>query len=447
MSFTRSLAALALPIALQNLITASVLTVDVVLLGHVSQNSLAAINLAGQVGFVFSLFLFGLSTGVSILTAQACGREDWATVSAVRTLGTQMAGLIATVFVVASFLVPEVVMSWLTSEPRLQSEGALFLRFSALSLLFQSYSQLYLSSIRSQKKAGTATAISAAGLATTLVLDASIVLVVFPNDPQRAVAAVGVATVVARLVEALLCGAHELRGRRASRALGDQVDRIDLRRQYVHYTLPVLANYLVWGGALAAAAAVIGRLDADLVAANALTSAVKNLAVVFCLGLGSGGAILVGTYLGEGRLDLAQTAGDRINLLALGLGVLAGLTVLVCAMGVPLLVPVTAATQNDLSFTMLVSAVYCVAKSMNSTIIGGLFPAGGDTRFGFWMDTIVMWGVVLPVAFVSAFVLAVPALFVYLILSSDEFLKLPFALLRYRQYRWLHQIPSRRNPE
>jgi Na+-driven multidrug efflux pump len=77
---------------------------------------------------------------------------------------------------------------------------------------------------------------------------------------------------------------------------------------------------------------------------------------------------------------------------------------------------------------------------MNSTIFGGIFPAGGGAKFGFWCDSFVMWGIILPLGYLSAFVWHVHPIVLYAVISSDEIIKLLFAAIRYRQYRWLNNI-------
>ena len=73
-----------------------------------------------------------------------------------------------------------------------------------------------------------------------------------------------------------------------------------------------------------------------------------------------------------------------------------------------------------------------VGKSLNSTVVAGIFCAGGDTKFGFFCDTVVMWAVIIPVGLTAAFVLRLPVLTVYFLLNLDELIKLPAV---YRHYR------------
>ena len=77
---------------------------------------------------------------------------------------------------------------------------------------------------------------------------------------------------------------------------------------------------------------------------------------------------------------------------------------------------------------------------MNTTLIAGVFRAGGDSRFGLICDFFTMWVYAVPVGFFVAFVLKLPVLWVYFILCLDEFVKWPWVLHRYRSGKWLKNI-------
>ena len=77
-----------------------------------------------------------------------------------------------------------------------------------------------------------------------------------------------------------------------------------------------------------------------------------------------------------------------------------------------------------------------MGQTVNTSIIVGVFRAGGDTRFGFICDTIDMWVYAVPLGFIAAFVLKLPVKWVYFLLLTDEFVKWPFVFKRYFSYKW-----------
>jgi putative MATE family efflux protein len=440
-TFNHAFIGLVVPIALQNLISAAAISVDVVMLSMVNQFVMGAVSLAGQVTFVLTLFYFGLATGAGILTAQYWGKKDIKAIQFVLNIAVLFSVSISILFFVASLSIPGVLMRMLTNDPELIRYGALFLRAVGFSYLAMGFSQMYLSVIKSMENARLTATISSVCLVVNIALDALVILILFPGQPEKAITGVALSTVCARFVELGWCIVLSLtRGHVRFYLPGRKYLEQNLLKDYLKYTLPVQGNYIVWGGALTATAAIIGHVSVDLVAANSIASAVRNLAIVFCAGIASGGAVLIGKYLGSNDKARAKRAGDRINLYALIFGILAGATILLLKPLVFHFVDLNNAARGYLDGMLYICAYYCIGKSLNSTNIGGIFPAGGDPKFGFWCDTIVMWGIILPFSYLGAFVWHFQPVLLYAVICLDEVIKLPVALIRYYQYKWLNNI-------
>ncbi|WP_312027595.1 MATE family efflux transporter [Paenibacillus cucumis (ex Kampfer et al. 2016)] len=439
--FNRELMTLVVPIALQNLISATVISVDVIMLGVISQSAMAAVSLAGQITFVLTLFYMGMSAGASILTAQYWGKKDTPAIQRILSIACMFSFCISILFFMTSLFLPVALMRLFTNDPELIQYGSRFLQFNSFSYLVMGLSQMYLSVIRSMEKAKIGAWISSLCLILNILFNALCIFVLFPSQPELAIAAVALATVLARFIELACCIVHSLtKGSiRFRLPVWDRIER-NLLKDFLQYTLPVQGNYIVWGGALTATAAIIGHVNSDMVAANSIASVVKNLANVLCGGIAAGGSVLVGKYLGQGDMDKAKYAGNLMCKYAFIFGVVAGCTILVTKPLVYSLVNLNPIAQSYLDGMLYISAYYCVAKSFNATTIAGIFPAGGDSKFGLWCDTVVMWFVILPLSYLCAFVWQVSPIFLYLVISLDEVLKLPIAFMRYRQLKWLNNL-------
>ena len=195
-----------------------------------------------------------------------------------------------------------------------------------------------------------------------------------------------------------------------------------------------------WGCATAAIAAILGHISTEVVAANSLASTLRNLVIVGCGGFGTAGSILIGKLLGQSDYDNARWAGKRVFAGSLLLGAVSGLILLLLYFPCRMLVPLEENALMLFQGMLLINAVYCIGKSFNSSLVGGVFCAGGDTRFGLICDAVSMWFVILPLGYLSAFVWQWSAIAVYAVLCMDEFVKLPFVALRFRQYKWLKNL-------
>ena len=96
--------------------------------------------------------------------------------------------------------------------------------------------------------------------------------------------------------------------------------------------------------------------------------------------------------------------------------------------------------QIFLKYMLLINSYYVMGAAVNTTLIAGVFRAGGDSKFGFICDTIDMWCYAVPLGFLAAFVLKLPVMWVYFLLCTDEFVKWPWVIRRYRSGKWLNNI-------
>lgn len=443
-SFVTVLWKLMLPIVLQNLLSAVVSTVDVLMLTHVSQAALSAFSLAGQVTFVLTLFYFGLSTGASVLAAQYWGKSDTETISRVQGLALRYSCVISLLFFLAALLMPERLMGIFTTDEKLIAYGAGYLRFVSVSYLMMGISQMLLAVMKSMEQTKISAQISAACLLGNIVLNAVSIYVLFPDDPYESLCGVALATSLARVIEVKLCQIALKKGKGSKTDLRDVLHTdSQLRKSFVKCTLPVQANYLIWGCATTAIAAILGHISTDVVAANSMASTLRNLVIVGCGGFGTAGSILIGKLLGQSDFGSARWVGKRIFSGSLLLGAASGLILLMLYFPCRMLVPLEEDAAALFKGMLLVSAINCVGKSFNSSLVGGVFCAGGDTRFGLVCDAVSMWCVILPLGYLFAIVWRWPPLAVYAVMCMDEFVKLPFVALRFRQYKWIRNLTGK----
>ncbi len=185
---------------------------------------------------------------------------------------------------------------------------------------------------------------------------------------------------------------------------------------------------------------IMGHLGSDAAAANSAANIAKNLIVSFCTGFGSGGGIIVGNELGTGNLEQAKRYGGLLWKLSIASGMGSGLLLVALS---PLILNVTTLTPQAseyLQWMLILCACYMAAKANNTTTIAGIFPAGGNSKFGLICDTITMWLFVVPVGFLAAFVFYLPVAVVFLIVNPDEVVKVPAAIIHYKRYGWLRNI-------
>ena len=186
---------------------------------------------------------------------------------------------------------------------------------------------------------------------------------------------------------------------------------------------------------------IMGHLGTDVVAANSVANILKNIIACVCNGIGSGSGILVGNELGKGNLKQAREYGDRLFKIAVFTGAVSGIILLAVSPVLQIFTgSLSAQAHTYLKDMMFICTYYMIGKSVNATVIAGIFCAGGDTKFGMFCDAVTMWVVLIPVGMIAAFMLKLPVMVVYFIISMDEVIKVPAVYRHYKKYKWVKNL-------
>lgn len=445
--FTKKLLTLVFPIAFQQFMLALVSASDALMLGMLTQDSLSAVSLASQVTFVENLFLLAMTIGLSMFAAQYWGKEDREAVERLFAYVMKVTAAVSFLFFLAGLCIPDALMHIFTNELPLIEGGRVYLRTVSLAFLMTGISQVYLCILKNTGKAAKSSVISSVSVVVNIILNA-ILIFGWLGLPQMGIAGAALATVIARVLEVAWCIFETAKKDRVKLKLHHMIHDDDLlRHDFWKYSFPVLGNEIVWGVGFTMYSVIMGHLGSDAVAANSIANIVKNLIACFCLGLGSGGGIMVGNELGAGRLDKAKEYGNRLCRLSILCGIASGLVLLVLSPLILMVTDLSGTANTYLKWMLVMCSCYMVGKSVNGTTIGGIFCAGGDSRFGFLCDAVTMWCITVPLGFLAAFVLRFPVIFVYFIVNMDEIVKLPAVYRHYKKYKWVKDLTVNGNAQ
>ena len=438
--FYSKLFSLVLPIAFQQFMLAAVNASDALMLGLLDQDSLSAVSLAGQVQFVFNLFLAAMAIGASMLAAQYWGKGDRDAVERILALVLKITTPVSLAVFLAAQLCPGLLMRIFTRDEVLIAGGVRYLQVVGLSYLMTGISQIFLCILKNSGQAMKSTVISSFSVVLNIFLNA-VFIFGFWIFPEMGIAGAALATVIAKAVELLWLFVESCREGRIHLRMRYVIHTDPLlRKDFWKYTTPVLANEMVWGCGFTMYSVIMGHLGSDAVAANSIANIVKNLIACFCSGIGNGGGILVGNELGQGNLEKARSYGGRLCRISIVSGIISGLVLLALS---PLILPVSNLSDVSAGYLrgmLLICSYYMIGRAVNATTIAGIFCAGGDSRFGLLCDTIVMWVIAVPLGLISAFVLNLPVLAVYFVISLDEMVKLPAVYRHYKKYAWVKDL-------
>ncbi len=438
--FYRELLALMVPIAVQNLITAAVSMADVLMVGQLNQTALSASSLAGQVQFILNFIFFGLTSSVTILAAQYWGKGDRRVLAKILGLGLYISLFVTTAAAVLCLTVPRAVMTFWTNEAELVEVGARYLRLVAPSYLFAGLTQPYLAVTKSCERVKFSMGLSIVTLGLNVILNA-VLIFGLAGFPELGIEGAAIATSVSRGVELLICLWDFLHQKTFPRspAVVFALPKT-LIADFGKYALPAFVNDILWGFAYNMNSVIMGHLGTDIVAANSIVTVVRELVTTVGFGMSSAAAIMLGKALGERKPEKALSDSSSLFRTTLLCGLVCGVILVAVTPLIPHIAKVSDTAASYMKVMMLLGAVYQIGQLVNTLVIAAILRCGGDTKFGMALDIITMWGWAVPVGLLTAFVFRLPPLVVYAFMCTDEFVKMPFALARFKSGKWLNNI-------
>ena len=437
-SLRKEIVRLALPIALQQFMTALVGACDAIMLGKLSQDAMSAVSLATQVTFVFNLFMFAFMAGENMFVAQYYGKGDYTGISQVFSLVTKICGCIAVVFLAGTLFFPEQLMRILTNEETLIVLGSEYLRVIGISYVFSGIAQIFLAIMKNCGAVNMSTLINGVMVILNIALNA-VFIFGLSGFPKMGIKGAALATVLATVVQFLWSVGYVLCRIRAVKFSLRSCEK-KLFGRFWQKTVPLLINNLAWGIGFSMYSVIMGHLGTDAVAANGIANISKNLVVCFCLGLGNAGSIIVGNRLGADRLQEAKEVGETLTKTAIIAGIASGLVLIALSPFITKMVDLTPTARGYLQKMLLISSYYIAGKSVNCMTIGGIFAAGGDSKFGMLCDSVTLWCIIVPLGCICAFILKLPVMVVYFVLNLDEIIKLPVVYKHYKKYKWIKNL-------
>ena len=437
-SLRKEIVRLALPIALQQFMTALVGACDAIMLGKLSQDAMSAVSLATQVTFVFNLFMFAFMAGENMFVAQYYGKGDYTGISQVFSLVTKICGCIAVIFLAGTLFFPEQLMRILTNEETLIVLGSEYLRVIGISYVFSGIAQTFLAIMKNCGAVNMSTLINGVMVILNIALNA-VFIFGLSGFPKMGIKGAALATVLATVVQFLWSVGYVLCRIRAVKFSLRSCEK-KLFGRFWQKTVPLLINNLAWGIGFSMYSVIMGHLGTDAVAANGIANISKNLVACFCLGLGNAGSIIVGNRLGADRLQEAKEVGETLTKTAIIAGIVSGLVLIALSPFITKIVDLTPTARGYLQKMLLISSYYIAGKSVNCMTIGGIFAAGGDSKFGMLCDSVTLWCIIVPLGCICAFILKLPVMVVYFVLNLDEIIKLPVVYKHYKKYKWIKNL-------
>ncbi len=439
--FFKTFVKLAIPIALQNLVASSLNMVDTVMVGQLGETEIAAVGLANQFFFLLNLLMFGIVSGSAIYTSQYWGKRDLPNLRRVLGLSLMLSISAAFIFTCVSLLLPSQVIRIFSEDARVIELGSQFLRIVGLSYMITAVTFSFSFVLRSTGQAKLPMRISVMALLINTALNYLLITGKF-GFPALGVRGSAIATVIARTIEVTVLLTIIYKNQYPVAAKLHEM--MDLSKEFVgrflNTTIPVILNESFWSLGVTMYSVAYGRMGTDVVASINIASTVERLAMVLFVGMGNACAVMVGNQIGAGQEGKAFDYAKKFLITGPFIGIFMGIALILSSKGILSVYNVSSGVYEAAARVLFVIALAMPVKIYNMIMIVGVLRSGGDTKFSLIIDTIGVWFIAVPLAFLGGLVWKLPVHWVYTFIIAEEVFKFTLGVRRFVTKKWINNL-------
>lgn len=438
--FYKELLSLAIPIGLQNLLIALIGASDALMLGRLTQDAVSAISLANQVVFIMQLFISAIVGGGGALIAQYWGKGDRIMVKNLFCMILKWSFAVSFVFFAAAMFIPEQLMRVFTPDKVLIEIGASYLKAVGISYLFLGITQCYYLKMKVEGKATKSVIISVVSLITDVTLDFFLIYGI-AGAPKLGANGSAYSTVFVEFIALIWCIIESYKKESIHPDLQNlRWFSTTITTDFLKISLPMLGSALAWGLGFSMHTLIMGHLGSDATAAASITSVIQEIITCVAKGISAGSGIMIGKLLGQNLYDKAKLYGRKFCHISFVTGAIHMALLCVIAPIIAEFFVLTETAKQYLVMMLIFTALYVFAYSINTIIVCGIFPAGGDAGYDAVSVFFASWCFSLPLALLGTFVFHWSVMVIYIFMCADEIIKLPWLYARYKKYLWLNNL-------
>ena len=440
-SFYKTFFRLTGTVALQNLILLGVSLGDNMMLGGYDELAMSGVAVATQIGFLLQMALNGIGNGAAVIASQHWGKRETAPIRRVFAVAFCAALGVGCLMGALGFFVPEKLLGLLTNEADVIEQGAVYMRTIAPGYPILALTSVGLHMFRSVESTQVGVYLSLGSLLFDTLLNYAMIYGRF-GLPEMGARGAALSTVISYSVQFLML---ILYARYMDKKLGMRLRgcfRVEAAalRKFARVSLPLVGSAASWGLAMNIQGAIVGRMGQSAIAANSMTAALFQVITVVTYASASAANVIIGKAVGQGDREKIKLYTRTLQLCFLCIGVATSAVMLLARQFVPDFYRVSGETRSLAKSFLLVNCVTVLGTSYQMASLTGIVSGGGDTRFVLINDLIFMWGIVLPLAALAAFVWQLSPLIVFIVLKSDQITKCAVAVVKVNRYRWIRDL-------
>ena len=437
----RKIARIAAPIAIQGVVSATLVMVDNLMVGMLGETELAAVGVGGQLFMIHYLVLFGMVSGAATFAAQFYGTRDMANIRKVIGFAVTLLLAFGMIMFLASNFLTHPILAIYTRDRAVRDLAVQYVRICSPAFLLLAVSSPMEMAFKATQQVKIPMAISAVVFSSNTLIN---YIFIFGKlgMPRLGVAGAAVGTICARTLEILLNlyfafrASNEFRGSVRSYFGWDR----ELIRRIIKNATPTTLNEFLWALGQTMYVAAYNRIGTTSYAAYQAANSIFNIFNFAAFSIGDAALILLGEKLGSGDKSSTWTLSKHFLRITFEVSLAIGLITILLAKPLSGIFDLSDEGKRDVFLVLIVFGATMLLDMFSGIMITGVLRAGGDTRFAMIAECSCVWFVGVPMAFLAALVFHLPIHIAVLLTRSEQVVKNIVLLSRYRSKKWMNTV-------
>lgn len=431
---------IALPLSLQQLLSSCMGIIDTIMVSWIGM--VTAVGTATQIDVLQSLVSYGISSGVSMFSAQFYGAKQYGHLKKTFGLGMLLSLMNSLFWLLLALFFGREILQFYLNDPTILEYSMQYLEIVMFSMIPFAINNTYGSLYRSTHQAGFTLKMSILGAFSNITLNALFIFG-FAFIPAMGVRGAAWGTLITQTILSIVYIFHSLKTKQCF--MGSIQEMFHFKWDFVKPILskmfPLLINETLFGFGSTLFIKAFGMLGTQSMDAYYVANQILNCFLFVVYGYGSAISVLIGTRLGQGRIELAKQEQNYYIGMSAVLSVLLVILMIVFAGPMVTLFGLTDGVVFQLAKLLVYVFAVKISMRLFNYMIFSTLRAGGDAKIIQFLDSGIMYLVGLPLTFGCVYLLHMNNIvLVLLIAQAEQLVRMVFGLQRLSKGFWAKDL-------
>ncbi len=429
-------------IVLQNVISYTINMADNIMLGNYNETAFSGAATVNQIFFLVQQFGISIAVTLVTLSSQYWGKKQTGPIKTFTGYAFKISLIVSVCLVAASMIVPEYLCGVFSNDPLIIAEGIEYLRIVVWSFVLFLMSNVLYAALRAVGIVKITFYTSIVTLFVNCIINYTLIFGMF-GFPEMGVTGAAIGTLIARAVEFVIVFIYCKRDKTLE-LLNDikELFRSDsvFRGDYCRILVANLVSYVFGTMAIPIQTGILGHISSNAIAANSVSSTFYQYEKVIVSAMSYCSGVVIGQAVGKGNDEAVKQYGRTLSVFFVILGIILGVLMILVRDPLLSLYSLNPEAKSLAADFIIMQGIIMMGMAYEMPVSLGIIQGAGDAKFTMKMNIISIWLIVMPLTILSAFVWHLPALFIVLIIQSDQIFKCLPVFIRFRSYKWIRHL-------